>query len=63
MNDRSTIVLGAALGGLIGAAAAYLIFTPRGRALRAEVEPVVRDLLAELNGSSDRQAASADSRV
>jgi gas vesicle protein len=38
---------GAAIGALIGAAAAYLFFTERGRVLRDRLEPTVDDLRQE----------------
>lgn len=56
MNDRTTILAGAAVGALVGAAAAYLVLTPRGRRLRAEVEPVLRELLAELGEPAEAPA-------
>ena len=48
MDDRSRIMLGAALGAACGVAAAYLFFTDRGRWLRDRIEPAVDDLRREL---------------
>ena len=47
MDDRSRIMLGAALGAACGVAAAYLFFTDRGRSLRDRIEPAVDDLRQE----------------
>ena len=47
MNEYSRVVLGAALGALCGAAAAYLFFTEDGRELRGRIEPTVDDLRRE----------------
>jgi gas vesicle protein len=40
---------GAVVGALVGAAAAYLFFTERGRELRDRFEPMVDDLRREFN--------------
>ena len=47
VDDRSRMCLGAALGAVCGAAAAYLFFTERGRGLRERIEPAVDDLRRE----------------
>jgi len=41
------MMLGAALGAVCGAAAAYLFFTDRGRGVRDRLEPAVDDLRRE----------------
>jgi gas vesicle protein len=38
---------GAMVGALVGAAAAYLFFTERGREVRDRIEPMVDDLRSE----------------
>ena len=40
----SAAAVGAVLGGLAG----YLFFTPRGRALRSQLEPALDDMMVEL---------------
>ena len=47
MSEQSRVMLGAALGALCGAAAAYLFFTEQGQALRNRIEPAVDDLRRE----------------
>ena len=47
MNDSRTIVAGAMVGALIGAAAAYLFFTDAGKGVRDRMEPAVDDLRRE----------------
>lgn len=47
MNEQVRILSGAAVGALIGAAAAYLFFTDRGRMMRERLEPAVEDLRHE----------------
>ena len=47
MSEQSRVIAGAAVGALIGAAAAYLFFTDRGRDLRDRFEPLVDDLRHE----------------
>jgi gas vesicle protein len=41
------MMAGAAVGALVGAAAAYLFFTDRGREIRNRIEPLVDDLRQE----------------
>jgi gas vesicle protein len=43
------MMAGAVVGALVGAAAAYLFFTDRGRDLRNRMEPLVDDLRQEFN--------------
>jgi hypothetical protein len=45
-RTMAATVAGATVGGLLG----YLFFTPRGRALRRELEPAIEDLARELAG-------------
>ena len=47
MNEQSRIMAGAVVGALVGAAAAYLFFTERGRDMRNRLEPMVDDLRQE----------------
>ena len=47
MNEQSRVAAGAVVGALIGAAAAYLFFTDRGRDMRDRIEPLVDDLRHE----------------
>jgi gas vesicle protein len=47
MRDRQTIVGGAVIGAVIGAAAGYLFFTERGRRLRRDIEPELQTIVRE----------------
>lgn len=47
MTDRNAVWTGATVGALVGAAAAYLFFTERGRAVRDRMEPAIDDLMRE----------------
>ena len=47
MNEQSRVVFGAVIGAACGAAAAYLFFTDRGRAVRERMEPAVDELRRE----------------
>lgn len=53
MSDRTPVVLGALAGALVGGLAGYLLFTERGRRLREDLEPRVRDVLTELSRAKD----------
>jgi len=56
VEERTAVALGAIAGALIGGAAAYLLFTERGRRLRDELEPRVMALAGEVA----RARAAAD---
>jgi len=47
VNEQSQVIAGAAIGALVGAAAAYFFFTERGRVLRDRLEPAVDELRVE----------------
>jgi gas vesicle protein len=47
VDDRAKVALGTLLGAAIGGAVGFLLFTERGRAVRAEVGPRLNDLLDE----------------
>ena len=47
MREQSQVMAGAVVGALVGAAAAYLFFTDRGRDWRNRLEPMVDDLRHE----------------
>ena len=49
MTDRNAVCAGASIGALVGAAAAYLFFTDRGRDMRDRMEPAVDDLIREFH--------------
>lgn len=48
MSEQPRIVTGALVGALLGAAAAYLFFTERGRVVRSQLEPAIDNLSGEL---------------
>jgi gas vesicle protein len=47
VNESRTMVTGAIVGALVGAAASYLFFTEGGRQVRTRLEPAVDDLRQE----------------
>lgn len=47
MSERTAVTVGALVGALAGVAAAYLLFTDRGRALRDRLGPTLEDLQHE----------------
>ena len=47
MSEQSRVMAGAMVGAVVGAAAAYLFFTDRGREMRDRLEPMVDDLRHE----------------
>lgn len=49
MSERNHTAWVVALGAAVGGAVAYLFLTDRGRRLRAQFEPRVHDLVAELD--------------
>ena len=48
-SEQSRVMAGAAVGALIGAAAAYLFFTERGQTIRDRFDPLVDDLRQEFS--------------
>jgi len=60
VEERTAVVLGAIAGALVGGAAAYLLFTERGRRLRDELEPCMMALAGEV---ARARAAAADVRA
>ena len=49
VNDRTSILLSALAGAVVGGCVGYLFFTEDGRQLREELEPKLADLVAELD--------------
>ena len=47
MKQRSTLALGALVGAAAGLAVAFVLFTERGRRLRAQVQPEIEGLVRE----------------
>lgn len=47
MNDRSMMLLGAIIGAGVGAAVGFVLFTERGRRLRAELQPEIETVVSE----------------
>jgi flagellar motor component MotA len=48
VSDNTQTLAAAAVGAVLGGLAGYLFFTPRGRALRAQLEPALDDMMGEL---------------
>ena len=48
MKDRFPVVVGAAVGAIIGGAAGYFFFTHRGRELRDQIDPAIAHARREL---------------
>jgi hypothetical protein len=60
--DNSRTLTITMLGAVLGAAGAYLFFTPEGRALQRRIEPAIDDLTRELSsfrGTVTRASAAA----
>lgn len=49
MSDRTSILLCALAGAVVGGAAGYLLFTEEGRRLREDLEPRLMDLMGEID--------------
>ena len=49
MTERSAVCAGGMIGALVGATAAYLFFTDKGRGMRDRMEPAVDDLMREFH--------------
>lgn len=47
MNDRSMMLLGAIIGAGVGAGVGFVLFTERGRQLRAELQPEIETVMRE----------------
>ena len=47
MNDRSMLLLGAIIGAGVGAGIGFVLFTERGRQLRAELQPEIETVVRE----------------
>lgn len=47
MNDRTSILLSALAGAVVGGCVGYLFLTEGGRRLREDLEPKLEDLVAE----------------
>jgi gas vesicle protein len=47
VTDRSSILLCALAGAVVGGAAGYFLMTEDGRRLRADLEPKLMDLMSE----------------
>ena len=47
MNDRSMMLLGAIIGAAVGAGMGFVLFTERGRQLRAELQPEIETVVRE----------------
>ncbi|MGE3345143.1 MAG: hypothetical protein AB7L71_17105 [Vicinamibacterales bacterium] len=66
MSDRTTILLCALAGAVLGGAAGYLMFTEDGRRLRDDLEPRLTDLVTEFEKAraalAPEPAARADVR-
>ena len=49
MSERMAVTAGAVIGAFVGAAAAYLFFTEKGRTFRDRLEPTIGDLQREFS--------------
>ena len=47
MNDRTSILLSALAGAVVGGCVGYLFLTDEGRRMREDLEPALTDLVAE----------------
>lgn len=63
MSDRTSILLGALAGAVVGGAAGYLFFTEEGRRLRADLEPKLMDLMGEIDKARSLMDSSTSARA
>lgn len=63
MTDRTSILLCALAGAVVGGAAGYLFFTDEGRRLRQDLEPKVLDLMAEFEKARAMMDSGSQSRA
>ena len=56
MNERSIIVVGGIVGAIVGAASAYMFFTPNGQRFRVEAEKNLTTFMQE----AERLLSAAD---
>jgi gas vesicle protein len=61
MNDRTALALSILTGAVIGGLAGFLLFTDRGRRLRAEIGPMLEHLSRELQELQDTAFQVRDS--
>jgi gas vesicle protein len=47
MNDRNLMILGGMLGAVVGVGVGFVLFTERGRQLRAELQPEIETVVRE----------------
>lgn len=47
MNDRNLMILGGMLGAVVGVGVGFVLFTKRGRQLRAELQPEIDTVIRE----------------
>jgi len=47
MNDRNLMILGGMIGAVVGVGVGYVLFTERGRQLRAELQPEIEGVIRE----------------
>lgn len=47
MNDRNLMILGGLIGAAVGVGVGFVLFTERGRRLRAELQPEIEAVVQE----------------
>jgi gas vesicle protein len=47
MSDRNLMILGGMLGAVVGVGVGFVLFTERGRQLRAELQPEIESVIRE----------------
>ncbi len=47
MSERNLMILGGVLGAAVGVGVGFLLFTKRGRQLRAELQPEIETVIRE----------------
>jgi gas vesicle protein len=47
MSDRNLMILGGMLGAVVGVGVGFVLFTERGRQLRAELQPEIETVIRE----------------
>lgn len=63
MSDRTSILLCALAGAVVGGAAGYLLFTEEGRRLRQDLEPKLVDLMSEIDKARSLMESGTSARA
>jgi hypothetical protein len=63
VSERTSILLCALAGAVVGGAAGYLLLTEDGRRLREDLEPRLMDLMSEIDKARSLMTSSTPTRA